>query len=374
MQENTAFPQIILNLPSIKDPNHSFSKFLLRKSVSQVKRLIFLKTKASWASFLVLAIFFVSNFPVLAIALTNDGQQAPQNSQNVELLQASAIIPVVSSLGTGGGDISVDSGALMPEIGPSGTIADLGNAEIYDSGDISLYVVREGDTLSGIAKMYDISANTILWANGLKKGAALTKGQTLIVLPVPGVLHKVVKGDTLKSIAQKYKGDVDDIASFNGIDSDTILTIGNEIIIPDGEMTVQSSSSITRTKKGERVYGTNAPSYGGYYIRPIGGGRKSQGLHGYNGIDLAAPTGTPIMASAAGTVISVRGGWGGGYGNHVILAHDNGTKTLYAHNSKNLVSVGQHVAQGEVIALLGSTGKSTGPHVHFEIRGAKNPF
>jgi murein DD-endopeptidase MepM/ murein hydrolase activator NlpD len=91
---------------------------------------------------------------------------------------------------------------------------------------------------------------------------------------------------------------------------------------------------------------------------------------------LAAPVGTLIKASAAGKVISSinNGGWNGGYGNYVIIAHDNGSQTLYAHNQKNFVTVGERVEQGEIIAKIGMTGKTTGPHVHFEIRGAKNPF
>ena len=81
------------------------------------------------------------------------------------------------------------------------------------------------------------------------------------------------------------------------------------------------------------------------------------------------------MASASGEVIISRaGGWNGGYGSYVVIKHSNGTQTLYAHNSRNNVSVGDYVNQGDIIAFVGSTGKSTGPHVHFEIRGARNPF
>lgn len=112
----------------------------------------------------------------------------------------------------------------------------------------------------------------------------------------------------------------------------------------------------------------------GYYIRPLpaGVGRKSQGRHGRNAVDFAAPKGTPIMAAAAGVVLY--SGWGDGYGRYILIGHDNGTKTLYAHNSKNIVRKGDNVEQGEVIGHVGSTGDSTGPHVHFEIHGAKNPF
>ena len=91
-------------------------------------------------------------------------------------------------------------------------------------------------------------------------------------------------------------------------------------------------------------------------------------------MDLAAPTGTPILASAIGEVIISRTGWNGGYGNYVVIAHSNGTQTVYAHNSSNIVYAGQTVVQGQVIGYVGSTGRSTGAHLHFEVRGAKNPF
>ena len=121
--------------------------------------------------------------------------------------------------------------------------------------------------------------------------------------------------------------------------------------------------------------GSNVPTYSGYYLRPISGGTRTQGIHGFNAVDLAASVGTPIMASASGKVIiSKNSGWNGGYGNYIVIEHPNGTQTLYAHASKVIVFSGQSVVQGQVIGYVGSTGRSTGAHVHFEIRGAKNPF
>ena len=104
-------------------------------------------------------------------------------------------------------------------------------------------------------------------------------------------------------------------------------------------------------------------------------GHKTQGLHGpgKRGIDIGAPTGTPIYASASGTVLLARTGWNGGYGNMVIIQHPNGTKTLYGHMSKLGARTGANVSRGEVIGYVGSTGRSTGPHVHFEVFNARNP-
>lgn len=298
------------------------------------------------------------------------------NSQTIPLLQA----PLSSSLSVGGGDVTIiDESAIMPELNATGSI---GEDTHLSAGQISLYVVRKGDSLSQIAKMFGVTVNTILWANNLS-GGTISEGQTLVILPISGVQHTVKSGDTIESIAKKYKSDAEEIRQFNDLSINAKLALGDTIIVPDGEMAPIS------TKK-DNVYSKTVPSssFGapknplpiravpqGYYIRPLVGGRKTQGIHGYNGVDLAAPIGTPLLASASGTVIvSKNSGWNGGYGMYVVISHDNGTQTLYAHMSNVIVSVGQKLVQGQVIGNVGSSGKSTGPHVHFEIRGAKNPF
>ena len=112
-----------------------------------------------------------------------------------------------------------------------------------------------------------------------------------------------------------------------------------------------------------------------YYLRPLRGGIKTQDLHGYNGIDFADVLGTPIYAAAAGEVIlSKLDGWNDGYGAYLIIAHQNNTKTLYAHLNEIFAKEGEMVLQGDLIATLGNSGKTTGPHLHFEVRGAENPF
>ncbi|MEA1929561.1 MAG: M23 family metallopeptidase [Patescibacteria group bacterium] len=269
----------------------------------------------------------------------------------------------------GGSEITITGGALLPDSGVIGTMADVEDKPKSDQ--ISLYVVREGDSLSQIAEMFSVSVNTIAWANDFERGATIRPGQMLLILPVSGIRHTVAEGETVRSIAKKYQGDAEEIIQFNGLDAEGILAKGDVVTIPGGAHSVAPSSK----KVYAEVRGSNGPSYAGYYIRPIVGGVRSQGLHGHNAIDLAAPAGTPIMAAASGQVIVSRsGGWNGGYGNYVVIRHDNDTQTLYAHNTSNTVGVGQRVVQGQVIGYMGSTGRSTGNHVHFEIRGAKNPF
>ena len=295
-------------------------------------------------------------------------EEAPSNVQTMSLLQAA--INQDPNPAKGGGDITiVGDSALLSEGGPSGTIANVEDGQGTDN--ISVYVVRSGDSLSGIAEIFGVSVNTIIWANDIK-GGKINPGQSLIILPISGVQHRVVRGDTLASLAKKYNADLSEIAQFNGLSLDSAIAIGDTVIIPDGVVSAPVSKS-TGVRKSVR--GASGPSYEGYYLRPVLGGRKSQGLHGYNGVDLAAPNGSPLLAAAGGKVIiSKNYGWNGGYGNYIVVSHPNGTQTLYAHLSKNLVFEGYSVVRGQVIGNVGSTGKSTGSHVHFEIRGAKNPF
>lgn len=291
------------------------------------------------------------------------------NSQNVALLQAALNHDPNPS--KGGGDITIVSGsALLPDSGPLGTIADIQD-NAPKSDQISIYVVREGDSLSGIAKMFGVSVNTIIWANDIKRGNIISVGQELVILPISGVLHTVEKGETLQSIAKKYKGNLEEMRNFNGISENAILAVGDIVVIPDGEI---GAPKQTIANYATPVRGTNGPEYSGYYLRPVDG-ILTQGLHGYNGVDLGAPSGTPIFAAASGDVIISRDyGWNGGYGNYIVIEHGNGTQTLYGHNSVNIVKAGWHVVRGQIIGYVGSTGKSTGPHLHFEVRGAKNPF
>lgn len=284
-----------------------------------------------------------------------------QNSQTIELLKGRfnhEVMKIAPRLAL------VDDSALEASSPNGGEF--FAEAGLAGSGQISVYVVRDGDTLSTIAKMFRVSINTIVWANDLR-GSTIKPGQTLVILPISGVRHTVARGDTVQSIAKKYKADIEDILSYNDLTKDSKLALGEEIIIPDGEVTTVSGGTISS--------GTNVVVSSGYYARPIQGGRKTQGVHGHNGVDFGAPFGTPVLASASGRVILTRtSGWNGGYGLYVVISHSNGTQTLYAHLSSVNVITGEEVSKGQVIGGVGSSGKSTGPHLHFEVRGARNPF
>lgn len=292
------------------------------------------------------------------------------NSQNAGALDASMVN--LFAKGIGGGDIEiVEESALIADIGPEGTGADIVERR-RNADEISVYVVKEGDTLSQIAEMFDVSANTIRWANDFS--GSITPGQELVILPITGVRHTVKSGDTLESIVKKYDADLSEVAQFNGLDADSSLSTGSVVIVPDGTVDAPAPKrSVARSSGGGSSSSSNV-STPGYFARPARGA-KTQGIHGYNGIDIGAPVGTPVVAAASGQVIISRsGGWNGGYGNYIVVKHDNGTQTLYAHLSRNDVWSGAWVERGQQIGAIGNTGRSTGPHLHFEVRGGHNPF
>lgn len=303
------------------------------------------------------------------------------NSQTMALLTRHGYSTSPSAFG--GSVLSVESNALVPIMGIDGVVRE--NTFTPDTNQASLYVVQDGDTLSHIATRFDVSVNTIRWANDLGARGTIRPGQVLTILPITSVKHEVVSGDTLASIVKKYDGDIEETAIFNGIALDADLQEGDIILIPDGIMAEEKPTPAptpTRQASPSRTASAPAPAStpattttssqrsDSYFIRAWGG-VVSQGYHGpWRAVDYAMPIGSPIGASAHGTVIAARSpyAWNGGYGGLVILQHDNGAQTYYAHLDSLNVSVGQHVKQGELVGLSGNTGRSTGPHLHFEIR------
>lgn len=302
-------------------------------------------------------------------------QQEPEftNAEQVALLKAANHTD--PNPAKGGGDILIEDGSLVAEaIGESGNSVN----SLTSNGEISVYIVREGDTLSQIAQMFDVSANTILWANDITDPSVIRPGSELVILPITGVRHIVKTGDTIATIAKKYDGNAEEIIAYNRLASATDISVGDTVVIPSGvvaapALSQSSSGSRTSTASGSAV-ATGGGSAG--FTNPLPGGVRSQGIHGYNGVDLAGvAAGSPVLAAASGEVIVAKAsGWNGGYGSYVVIKHKNGTQTLYAHLSSVAVGVGNTVSAGQKIGGVGNTGRSTGIHLHFEVRGAKNPF
>jgi murein DD-endopeptidase MepM/ murein hydrolase activator NlpD len=313
-------------------------------------------------------------FAVFVIGFRTNGQSVitetdQANSQTLVILSLDGAPHLTD--GTGGGDIETDNGALVPYGGSNGVVGD--QLYVPSAEQISLYVVQEGDTLGHIAELFDVSTNTIRWANDIGRNNVIQPGEVLTILPISSVRHTVESGETLASIVKNYDGDLYETALYNNLEETAMLAVGDIVLIPDG---VSGQSD-------EHYHGTNNSDTGssptssdpstqgsGYFIRAWGGVR-TQGFHGpWRAVDYGMPVGSPVGASAAGTVIAAKSptAWNGGYGGLIVLQHNNGAQTLYAHLSQLQVSVGQTVQQSEVVGLSGNTGRSTGPHLHFEIR------
>lgn len=240
----------------------------------------------------------------------------------------------------------------------------LGSLLFQDSSrqEISEYIIQQGENLSQIAQKFNLNLNTILWANDLNTGSIVSPGQKLIIPPVDGLVHLVKKGETVSYLAQYYKSKTADIIAFNQISEENEIFSGDILIIPGGEKPAQSIAS------------AGAPLGSSYFICPIPSPCNiTQRLHWYNAIDFSnGKCGEAIFAAAGGQVQKT--GWHSVAGNYVRVLHPNGVVTFYGHLSAILIVPGQKVSQGEVIGYMGRTGHATGCHVHFEVRGALNPF
>jgi len=245
---------------------------------------------------------------------------------------------------------------------------------------IIYHLVQPGETVSTIAQEYDISVSTILWENNLNAYSVIRPGNKLAILPVSGISYKVSKGDTLQTIAKKYDVEENEITEFNKITDSSYLKIGQNLIIPGGSkkysLPTYSSYSGLAALKNLVVPPSSSATKGNKMNWPTEGHRITQYYNwSHHAVDIANKIGTAIYAADAGTVEYA--GWGSGYGNQIVIDHGGGKKTRYAHASKLFVSKGDTIAKGQTIAAMGSTGWSTGPHLHFEviINGGKlNPL
>lgn len=243
----------------------------------------------------------------------------------------------------------------------------------FRGGEIITHVVQDGETLSTIAQRYGLQVSTVIWENKISEKATLKPGTELKILPVDGVRHQVARGETIYSIGKKYGLDTAQVQvivdyPFNEFLNDETfeLATGQYVMVPDGVIQAKLAEPIV-TRIVQTTPDAGAVTAFGTFSWPAAG-RITQGYRFYHkALDIANGGGGPILAADGGTVIA--SGWdASGYGNRAIIDHGNGYHTLYAHMSVLQVVVGQTVNRGAVIGQMGSTGRSTGTHLHFEIR------
>ncbi len=236
------------------------------------------------------------------------------------------------------------------------------------------YTVKNGDTAGSIANKFGVSVNTILWANNLSAKALIQPGDKLTILPMTGVMHQVKRNENLATIANFYEVDQSKISEVNGLSGSAMLKVGQSLLVPGGRKvvvaTIKKPSTKPASTKPLYINGKDPSTQivaGGKMAWPTVGHTVTQYYSWrHNGLDIANKTGTPIYAAADGIVETAS--WNaGGYGYQVVINHGAGKQTRYAHMSAFAVKAGDSVSKGQNIGVMGSTGQSTGPHVHFEV-------
>jgi murein DD-endopeptidase MepM/ murein hydrolase activator NlpD len=348
---------------------------------------------------------------ILYALVSTDQDAEVQESARPELAQKDAnYLGQDTIVGDGGVDYDYAAPTDIPaDLTVPGNIALLPGAEQpgIPGSDIQVertktetYTIQPGDSISVIASRYSVTVGTVLWANNLTSKSLLKPGMALKIPPVSGVLHTVAKGDTLKKIATTYGADLKDILAFNHLEADAKLNPGDEVVVPGGippapvsrpVAVIPPSNARTNVPISDiagkaldvyqeltgttdnRIKPTDAPSDVTENVAP-GKFLWPSDLHVINqyygwqhtGVDIDGDYTDPIYAAADGVVETA--GWNaGGYGLMVLIDHGNGNKTRYGHASRLFVKTGDTVKRGQVIAMIGTTGRSTGTHLHFEV-------
>jgi len=238
----------------------------------------------------------------------------------------------------------------------------------HQRGEIITYVVRTGDTVSSIAEKFGVSIETIIWANNIASVTKIKSGQRLKIPPVTGIVHEVQRGETVYSIAEKFEANPQAIVDFpfNSFANDETfaLAVGQALIVPDG---VKPKARPAAPRPTAYLAQADVQTGGGgTFIWPTSGKITQRYVWYHRGLDIANKTGPAIVAARAGRISAVIYGRYG-YGNHVVVDHGDGYQTLYGHMNRIYVQANQQVSAGQALGQMGSTGRSTGTHLHFEV-------
>ena len=283
-----------------------------------------------------------------AVAVTPAAEVAAKTTKEAETVSAPAGLN-----GMGGADVTP-----QPEMG-------IEAPELY----YTVYRIKPGDMISTLAENNHITQDTLISVNNIKQSRTIQIGQYIRIPSMAGIVYTTKTAEeTPESIAEKYKVSAAKVAQVNQTELGTVFGAGTTLFVPDAEL-----DWITRQEINGDLF--TRPLHRSYYIssrfswrvNPFTGRRTF-----HNGIDMAAPTGTPIYAALGGTVIAT--GWDNVYGKYVTVAHHSGYKTLYGHMSKITVKKGAHVTTATKLGEVGSTGQSTGPHLHFTVYKNGSPI
>lgn len=294
--------------------------------------------------------------------------------RNVPTIDPDAVQQATAIAAIGGAAVTAPVGTTTE----AGVVATAEDTTPQKRSEILQYTVQSGDTASTIAARFGITTSTVLSTNNLSDASLIQPGDTLYILPTSGVAYTVENGDTIEEIAGDFSAKTEEILAFNGMASGQELIAGKEIVIPGGTRpapvqaqlatisdvfgggSVEPSTSPTAAPQPSA-----APSTGTLGRWPASCSRISQYYGAFHtGIDIDCEFGDPIYASEDGVVTSA--GWNGAYGNSVKISHPSGRVTHYAHMQVISVGVGQSVGSGQYLGEMGSTGRSSGSHLHFE--------
>lgn len=301
-----------------------------------------------------------------SVAYTNNTISDELGSLDAQNASGETLNPVDSEIAT------INQGSIVQP-----TLTGSAPSAVFNSEES--HIVNEGETLSEIAALYGVRVQTLLDENGLTETSFIRPGQKLTILVTPSgkaVRHQVKSGDTISSIAKAYGVSEESITSFNNLNDADSLALGQTLIIDGGSKPApRASTTLARVSNFlSTPIATGSPASGpsGKFGWPAPGRSVTQGVRaGHIAIDVDCESSQSLFAAESGTVAAA--GWSGGYGNRIVLNHGGGIQTLYGHFAKLYVSAGQSVSRGQAIGQCGTTGYSTGTHLHFEVRVGGRP-
>ena len=319
------------------------------------------KNVRHYVAFLIAVPFCIAvSFGIVTLLRKHEGRPRMVNFDNSDIAEEAYIDKAMFELAVNTEVFFDNEGNLVTSDGKSASVEAV-DFVFREPVSFQEYVVKSGDTISSISQKFGLSnISTLIAINQIDNVRFLPAGKRLQVPSIDGLIHSVADGETLEGLSVKYRVTVEDLLDVNDMDS-AVLNVGDKLFIPGAKLDNKSLQKamgevfawpITASWRLSSAFGNRSDPFTGV-------------LSYHTGIDMACPQGTEIKAAMSGTVAV--SGWSNVFGNYVIIKHIDGYQTLYGHMSKIYAKKGKFVSQGTVIGLVGSTGYSTGPHLHFTV-------